>query len=72
MRSLYNALKDRRNAFIVGQFHDEIVVEWLPLYQGDSSHMHVRMIMEDCMSSSNIVRDFPLASEINFAHKYIK
>ena len=72
MRSLYNALKDRRNAFIVGQFHDEIVVEWWPLYQGDSSHMHVRMIMEDCMSSSNIVRDFPLASEINFSHKYIK
>ena len=72
IRSLDTALKDLPNAFIVGQFHDEIVVEWWPLYQGDSSHMHVRMIMEDCMSSSNIVRDFPLASEINFSHKYIK
>ncbi len=72
MRSLNIALKDLLNAFIVGQFHDEIVVEWLPLYQGDRSDKHVRMIMEDCMSSSNIVRDFPLASEINFSHKYIK
>ena len=72
MSSLDTALKDLPNAFIVGQFHDEIVVEWSPLHQGDCSDGTVLRIMESSMSTSNIVRDFPLASEINFSHKYIK
>ena len=72
MSVLDSELAQIPNASIVGQFHDEIVVEWSPLYQGDSSHENVRRIMESSMSNSNIVGGFPLASEINFSHKYIK
>ena len=72
MSVLDSELAQIPNASIVGQFHDELVVEWSPQYQGDSSHENVRRIMESSMSSSNIVRGFPLASEINSSHKYIK
>ena len=60
------------NASIVGQFHDEIVVEWSPPQIAAGSDQLVRKIMEECMSTTHFVENFPLASEINFSHKYIK
>ena len=72
MRALDSELASIPNASIVGQFHDEIVVEWSPPLIDDGSDLLVRRIMEECMSTTDFVENFPLASEINFSHKYIK
>ena len=72
MSVLDRELANIPNASIVGQFHDEIVVEWSPPLIDDGSDLLVRRIMEECMSTTDFVENFPLASEINFSHKYIK
>ena len=72
MRALDSELASIPNASIIGQFHDETVVEWYPTQVDDGSDLLVRKIMEECMSTTDFVEDFPLASEINFSHKYIK
>lgn len=72
IRSIGIALRELPNAYLVGQFHDETVVEWTPLLPGDDSYESVIRIMRNAMSHSYLLPDFPLAVEINSAHKYIK
>lgn len=73
----FNSLKllsqalDGTGVEIVGQFHDEIVVDWnpgrtkLPLDK-------VLSIMESCMSDPGLLKGFPLEADIKHAHRYIK
>ena len=56
---------------IVGQFHDEIVVDWNP----QRSHLNLQQlikIMHECMSDPGPLKRFPLEADIKHAHRYIK
>lgn len=56
---------------IVGQFHDEIVVDWNP----QRSHLNLQQlikIMHECMSDPGPLKGFPLEADIKHAHRYIK
>jgi DNA polymerase bacteriophage-type len=56
------------NLQVVGQFHDEIVLEWKPgMYSLDMA----LALLEDRMTSTTLV-NFPLGAEIKHAHRYIK
>ena len=56
---------------IVGQFHDEIVVDWNP-GRTKLSLDQVITIMENCMSDPGPLKRFPLEADIKHAHRYIK
>ena len=56
---------------IVGQFHDEIVVDWNP-GRTKLSLDQVITIMENCMSDPGPLKGFPLEADIKHAHRYIK
>ena len=58
------------NARIIGQFHDEIVVDWWPEKNGHSLEA-VKDIMNGAMSYT-VLPGFPLVSEIKSAYRYIK
>ena len=73
LHSLSRALKAAPNAKLVGQFHDEIVVEWTPP-TGTMSGMsfeEVEELMDAWMCYSQF-QGFPLATEIKSDHRYIK
>jgi hypothetical protein len=57
------------NVQIVGQFHDEIVVEWEP---GEMLRAKLEASMEAAMSSSYVHPDLPMAVEVKHAPRYIK
>jgi DNA polymerase I-like protein with 3'-5' exonuclease and polymerase domains len=56
------------NAKIIGQFHDEININWVP---GKVSEEEVKQMMEECMSQT-LLPDFPLAVDVKSAYRYIK
>ena len=56
-----------RPALMVGQFHDEIVVE-----TESTSAETVLRFMQNCMSEDSQLHGFPLAAEIKYARRYIK
>ena len=73
LHSLSRALRSTPNAKLVGQFHDEIVVEWTPP-TGPMSGMsleEVEGLMDAWMCYSQF-QGFPLAAEIKSDHRYIK
>ena len=69
---LSNELKSVPNAEIIGQFHDEIVVNWVPSTEpGAKTSEEVKEIMAKAMSTTYL-RDFPLVADIKSAYRYIK
>jgi DNA polymerase len=56
------------NARLIGQFHDEIVVEWQP---GNTPLSQVKHMMEMAMGTTTLP-GFPLGAEIKSSHRYIK
>ncbi len=67
--SFSNILSAYDNVRLIGQFHDEIVVEWEP---GALSLKRLHDIMRDKMSQSQLLPDLPMAVEVKHAHRYIK
>lgn len=65
---LSERLEEVDNVNIVGQFHDEIVVDWRP---GSWSLEKAMEVMEEAMSTCNI-EGFPLVADIKHAYRYIK
>lgn len=61
-------LADVPNVKIVGQFHDEIGVDWVP---GAMSKEELQEHMEYAMSFTT-VQNFPLEADIKSAYRYIK
>ena len=56
------------NVRLIGQFHDEIVLEWWPGYTGiNAAKAHLEAHMSTCKLAG-----FPLAAEIKSAYRYIK
>ncbi len=61
------------NIQLVGQFHDEIVVEWKPEISFPALGLtHVQASLKQIMSDPGQVKSFPLAAEVNEAYRYIK
>ena len=73
LSSLSRALRSAPNAKLVGQFHDEIVVEWTPPAEPTSgmSLEEVEGLMDAWMCYSQF-QGFPFAAEIKSGHRYIK
>ena len=64
------------NVKIIGQFHDEIVLEWTPIESvgktwGAVSLEYAVKKLEQLMSTSPVL-DFPLAAEVKYDHRYTK
>ena len=56
------------NVSLVGQFHDEIVLDWRP---GALSLDSTKAMLNDCMSHT-VLPEFPLAAEIKHDYRYTK
>lgn len=56
------------NAQIIGQVHDELVVDWWP---GDHTEEQVQGMMNQAMSYTTL-EGFPLVADIKSAYRYIK
>src|SRR5690606_8007773 len=67
---LRHRLQTVPNARIVGQFHDEINIDWWPM-EGGKTEQEVMDIMTECMSESPI-EGFPLVVDVKSAYRYIK
>ena len=64
------------NLKLIGQFHDEIVLEWSPIESVEDREQAVTLEsavgqLELLMSTSPVL-DFPLAAEVKFDHRYTK
>ena len=70
LEALGDALRPCPNALIVGQFHDEIGVDWRPAEDGWSRD-EVIAAMEQAMTTCSL-DGFPLDAEIKSSHRYIK
>ena len=70
LEALGDALRPCPNALIVGQFHDEIGVDWWPAEDGWSRD-EVIAAMEQAMTTCSL-DGFPLDAEIKSSHRYIK
>jgi DNA polymerase len=60
--------QDKENVRLVGQFHDEIVLDWVP---GPVSFDDTVAMLQERMTSTILPR-FPLAAEIKSAYRYTK
>ena len=68
LRNLQPAVDKIDNLKVIGQFHDEIVLEWSP---GSYPLDKACALLEDRMTTTSL-QDFPLGAEIKHAHRYIK
>lgn len=64
------------NVKLIGQFHDEIVLEWTPIESVGETRGAVSLPfaverLEQLMSTSPVL-DFPLAAEVKYDHRYTK
>lgn len=64
------------NLKLIGQFHDEIVLEWSPIESVEDREQAVTLEyavqqLESLMSTPPML-DFPLAAEVKFDHRYTK
>lgn len=59
------------NMLLVGQFHDEIVLDWWPM-EGGISLVDARDVLTMLMSQPGSFKKFPLAAEVHSDYRYIK
>lgn len=60
------------NVTLVGQFHDEIVLDWVPLANGrDGLHLPLEKLKAS-MSDPGLARSFPLEADVKHDYRYIK
>jgi len=77
LAELSDRLENVANAQLVGQFHDEANVEWLPhvdvtdTWERNIEAEELQALMEEVMSHSELV-GFPLDADIKSAYRYIK
>ena len=69
LSNIHRLLENVPNATIIGQFHDEIVIDWVP---GPYSMTHVMEIMEKEMSYSTTHPALPMGAEIKRDYRYTK
>jgi DNA polymerase len=69
LEDLHSILRQWDNATIIGQFHDEVVVDWVP---GRVSMRAVEAAMQTTMSSSNTHPALPMGVEVKHDYRYTK
>ena len=62
---------DQMGVTVIGQFHDEIVINWNPSLANQTLSETMARI-ELAMTSSEMSPDFPLAAEIKYDYRYTK
>jgi DNA polymerase len=85
MQDLHHTLNGTANARIVGQFHDEIVVDWVPPeadkqfppllddeYYGVTYDRTVQLLENSMTKVTSAFKGFPLQAEIKSGYRYIK
>lgn len=73
LRLLQGKVRHVPNAQIVGQFHDEIVLDWWPdVATGSVSLEEAKSILERAMSDSGRLRGFPLEADVKDDYRYTK
>jgi DNA polymerase len=76
LQSLHTWALKIPNVMVIGQFHDEIVLEWRPptgtITSGEVQLDYAILTMEKMMSRSGPWSDFPLEADVKYAHRYIK
>lgn len=70
LHEFHSWAKEQHNVQVIGQFHDEIVVDWVPSATGPSLDM-TKEILHACMTSTHLI-GFPLEAEIKNDYRYIK
>ena len=64
------------NLKLIGQFHDEIVLEWSPIetakVQEHAISLESAVELLELLMSDSPVPDFPLAAEVKYDHRYTK
>jgi len=65
---LEEKLLDHSNATLIGQFHDEVIIEWSDPDHNDGLLDTIR----DVMSGTPVIIGLPMAVEVKYAHRYIK
>ena len=63
------ALEKVPNATIIGQFHDEVIVDWVPGHMSKDEVMH---ILQHTMSRSATHPELPMGVEVKHAYRYTK
>jgi DNA polymerase len=83
MQDLHHTLNGTSNARIVGQFHDEIVVDWVPVdekfpqllddeYYGVTYDRTLQLLEQSMTKVTSAFKGFPLQAEIKSGYRYIK
>jgi DNA polymerase len=61
------------NVQLIGQFHDEIVLDWQPSQRGGTiSLLAAKAALENTMSRPGLAKSFPLAAEVKHDYRYTK
>jgi DNA polymerase len=68
LRQMHEWVQTAPNVWLVGQFHDEIVLDWVP---GPVSLSGTKAALEQAMTST-VLPGFPLAAEIKDDYRYTK
>lgn len=69
LRSVHDYVKADQHLHLIGQFHDEIVLDWQP--GGVRTLENAKAMLEHYMSNTS-VPGFPLAAEIKHDYRYTK
>jgi len=68
LREVHEWCDQHPNVQLVGQFHDEIVLDWVP---GQPSLEHTQWVLAQAMTNT-ILPGFPLSAEIKHDYRYTK
>ena len=69
LQSTASWLETVPNVELIGQFHDEIVLDWIP---GQAPLDRVMLVLKSCMSDAGEFTDFPLEADIKHDYRYTK
>ena len=85
LQDLHHTINGTSNARIVGQFHDEIVVDWVPVnadeqfaqqfdneYYGLSYDGTLQLVKDSMTTVHTAFKGFPLEADIKSGYRYIK
>jgi DNA polymerase len=60
------------NVDLIGQFHDEMVVDWVPEIKATDPDLGITIGTLEKVMSKTTLPSFPLACDVKFAYRYIK
>lgn len=78
--ALHDQLSQFDNVTLIGQFHDELVMDWTPPKETDQNAIQdvndavdlMAQCMTDPVLQDNVLHGFPLDAEVHYDYRYIK